>query len=105
MECPCCGAELEYCDYYGKKKYAEHYWLYPRSWIEKTGDIYKCPNSDGFKCVDDVLEYVDGNEDDLEEYLSQHGIIGWDEVVCESCDFNGFFYTDKQGNLHEGYPC
>jgi hypothetical protein len=63
MKCPCCGAELRCIDYYGKTKYADHYYLYPRSWIEKEGDIFQCQN-----CY-------------------------------------GHFYTDSNGNLHEGYPC
>lgn len=41
----------------------------------KNGDIYKCPNREGV------------------------------EEICDSSCFNGFFYTDKQENLHEGYPC
>jgi hypothetical protein len=78
MECPYCGAELNCIDYYGKTKYADHYYIYPQSWIEKEGDIFKCPNSDGFE--------------DCEE-------------CCDSNMFNGHFYTDRNDNLHEGYPC
>ena len=70
MECPYCEQELNWHDYYGKKKYADHYYIYPQSWIEKEGDIYKCENEE-----------------------------------CESGCFNYLFYTDKRGNLHEGYPC
>jgi hypothetical protein len=79
IKCPYCGAELKCIDYYGKKKYADHYYIYPQSWIEKTGDIFQCPNSGGFE------------EDDTE--------------CCESEMFNGYFYTDISGNLREGYPC
>jgi hypoxanthine phosphoribosyltransferase len=68
MECPYCGSDLKWHDYYGKKQYADHYYIYPQSWIEKTGDIYKCNNEE-----------------------------------CESYEQD--FYTDKQGDLHEGYPC
>ena len=28
-----------------------------------------------------------------------------EDETCESSNFNWFFYTDQQGNLHEGYPC
>lgn len=45
-ECPHCGQELVYHDYFGKVKYADHYYLYPQSWIEKTGEIFKCKNED-----------------------------------------------------------
>jgi hypothetical protein len=68
MNCPYCGAELTLDDYYGKTQHAEHYWIYPHSWIEKEGDIFKCNNED-----------------------------------CGA--YQETFYTDKQGDLHEGYPC
>ena len=102
MECPYCGAELEWEDSYGNAEYIIY------SNIKgKFGDIYKCPNHQGFKTPEDVLEFIDGNDDDLEEYCRYHGIFGWDEVICDSSMHNvsGSFYTDKQGNLHEGYPC
>jgi hypothetical protein len=35
MECPYCNAVLIWNDYYGKKQYADHYYIYPQSWIEK----------------------------------------------------------------------
>jgi len=99
MECPYCGADLVCDDYYGKTVYAEHYYIYPRSWIEKTGDIYHCPNSEGFEVREDALDYADKNKDAVECFVK------WDEIVCESSMSNGHFYTDKQDNLHEGYPC
>lgn len=46
MLCPYCEFELKYHDYYGKKRFADHYYLYPQSWIEKEGDIYICDNED-----------------------------------------------------------
>jgi hypothetical protein len=61
MNCPLCGADLVWHDYYGKMKYANHYYLYPQSWIEKTGDIYKCPNSEWFKDLEQAREYRDNN--------------------------------------------
>jgi len=36
MDCPVCGEELKYNDYYGKRKTAEHYWSEPQSWLEKN---------------------------------------------------------------------
>jgi len=106
MECSYCGAELICEDYYGYTKHAEHYWEYPQSWIEKEGDIYRCPNHEGFQSKEDVLEYL-GREDKLEEYLKDCGYSSWKEVVCESSTHHvsGSFYTDKNDNLHEGYPC
>ena len=44
MQCPECGNDMAYVDYYGRMQYTEHYYRYPRSWIEKIGDIYKCTN-------------------------------------------------------------
>jgi hypothetical protein len=47
MECPYCGEELNYEEYYGK-----HNWeMGPgvtgmRDWWDKTGDIYKCKNEE-----------------------------------------------------------
>ena len=56
-----------------------------------------------------------------EQELEYHDYYGyylgndsWDKIgdifkcsneECESEVFNYYFYTDKQGNLHEGYPC
>ena len=46
MECPYCGEELRWIDYYGRTRSSEHYWIYPHSWIEKEGDIYQCQNEE-----------------------------------------------------------
>ncbi|MEK6832735.1 MAG: hypothetical protein AABY32_01695 [Nanoarchaeota archaeon] len=69
IDCPICGAELEYTDYYGR--------LFGHQDGKKLGEIYKCPNG-----------------------VEQNG-------SCDSELFSvaGSFYTDRQGNLHEGYPC
>jgi retron-type reverse transcriptase len=69
MECPICNSELKCVDYYGKTKYAEHYYIYPQSWIEKEGDIFICEN-----CEEETGERT-------------------------------HFYTTKDGEIHEGYPC
>lgn len=96
MECLYCGAELECTDYYGKMKYAEHYYTYPQSQIEKEGDIYKCPNSEGFETKEDAIRYAKENNIEYND---------WEDICCNSGCFNGNFYTDKQENLYEGYPC
>lgn len=107
MECPYCNAELEYEDYYGYYQHAKHHYEHPQSWIEKEGEIFRCSNHEGFKSLGDVLEYIDGNEDDLELYLKDYGLTSWEDVVCESSTHHvsGSFYTDKSGELHDGYPC
>lgn len=97
MECPYCGAELKLVDYYGKRKFADHYYEYPRSWIDKVGDIYNCPNSDGFDDLDEAQSYQETEEDQTDLEL--------EDVMCYSDVFNGYFYTDECGNLQEGYPC
>lgn len=97
MECPYCGAELIQTDTYGKTRYSEHYWIYPHSWIERTGDIYKCPNSEGFEDLDEAKMYQESTGDQKE--------LVPEDVICDSQMFNGYFYTDKHDNLHEGYPC
>jgi hypothetical protein len=67
MECPYCGNELIWNDYFGKIKHSEHYWLYPQSWIEKRGDIYKCENEDCDSGVFNSFFYTYGNNDELKE--------------------------------------
>lgn len=102
MECPYCGAELEWEDSYGNSDYIIH-----GDESGKAGDIYRCPNHEGFKDAEAVLEYIDGNDDDLEEYCKDCCLKGWEEVTCDSSmhGVSGSFYTDRQDNLYEGYPC
>lgn len=88
MECPYCGAELECIDWYGRYLGTE--------WEVKFGDIYKCLNTEGFQNEEDAENYI------LENHIENETV---DNVTCESSVFNGFFYTDNQENLYEGYPC
>jgi hypothetical protein len=110
MECPYCGAELILDDHYGTGRQAYHYGTaangicYPSTY-KKLGDIYKCPRVNGFESYNDVLEYLDLNENEFEHYLYDHGYESWEDICCESNAFNGHFYTDENDNLHEGYPC
>ena len=84
MECPECSAELIHHDSYGL--------FTARQSGEKFGDIFKCPNCEGFETEEEAREYdPDCNGD-------------WEEIMCRSIFGNGCFYTDKAGNLHEGYP-
>lgn len=101
MECPYCGAELIWDDTYGTGR-PEYYsgtaacgLHYPSTW-HKLGDIYKCPNCDGFDNEDEAITYAKENNIRYDN---------WEDIVCESNCFNGDFYTDEQENLHEGYPC
>lgn len=85
MECPECGAELVHIDSYGL------FAGYQSG--EKFGDIFKCPNIEGFETEAEAIEY-DPNWDGA-----------WEDICCWSGCYNGYFYTDRAGNLHEGYPC
>lgn len=95
MNCPYCGAELDYHDYYGNKDFI----IYGIG--KKSGDIYKCPNYERFSDLDEAQEYLDKTGQTLESI----GVTSLEEVVCDSYMFNGNFYTDQRDNLYEGYPC
>ena len=84
MKCPECRAELNQIDEYG-------YFCAHQSG-EKLGDIFQCPNFEGFVSEEEAREYNPEFED-------------WEDIVCESAVHNGYFHTDKLGNLKEGYPC
>jgi len=85
QQCPHCGAELHYSDTYFRGLGAQR---------EKLGDIYRCPNHEGFSDEEAALAY-------------EPDAPAWEEVVCFSSvhHVSGSFYTDKAGKLHEGYPC
>ena len=113
MECPYCGAELELEDSYGTKEYIiygdEKY---------KSGDIYRCPNAEGFDKIEDAIQYIlnyygESNADFerskilRDKYFEEFGINDLTEVCCESNCSNvcGSFYTTKSDELIMGYPC
>lgn len=102
MECTYCGSELEYEDSYGNRDYICH-----GDSNGKRGDIYRCPNHEGFQTKDEVLTYLKIDDSELETYLKEQGFEEWQEVPCDSSTHNvsGSFYTDCNGNLYEGYPC
>ncbi|WP_312286688.1 hypothetical protein [Terrisporobacter sp.] len=103
MECMYCGAELDWYDSYGNKDYIIY-----GNMNGKRGDIYKCPNHEGFNSVEEVMEYLNMNYIcELNDYLTKNELDGWEDVVCESGmhSVSGSFYTDINDDLHEGYPC
>ena len=66
---------------------------------EVLGYIFKCPNQEGFETEKEALDYlIDTDQTDVD-------FDNWESLQCDSNNHNGFFYTDKQDNLHEGYPC
>jgi hypothetical protein len=95
MNCTFCGSEMDYNGPYGR--FAAH------QDGKKIGDIYKCPNAEGFQSEDEALEYLQSSGQTLEE----NGWASWEEIVCWSSvhHVSGSFYTDEGGDLHEGYPC
>ena len=115
MECPYCGAELIEEDSFGNIDYICYG---DRS--GKRGDIYKCPNEEGFEEIEDVIDYIlnyygiinntivsqEELNNYINKYLQEFGLDDITEVCCESFCFNGFFYTyENDCELHEGYPC
>jgi hypothetical protein len=108
MECPYCGAELKHVDTYfqgrpggyvnGHLPHPIGYYSEPTSNYKVLGDIFECPNRDGFEYLEDAQAYKENpncqNQDTPDE-----------DVVCDSAAFKGHFYTDTRGELHEGYPC
>lgn len=95
MECPYCSAELEDNGNYGYL--AEH------QSGEVLGQIYKCHNAKGFKDKEGAEVYLN----EIGETVKTLNLIEWEEVTCDSSMhyISGSFHTDKQGNLHTGYPC
>ena len=95
MKCPYCDSALTYEEEYG--------YLAPHQTGEVLGYIYKCPNSEGFDSEKEANEYLDL----IGETLETMGVESWEELTCYSSVFHvcGSFYTDKYGELHEGYPC
>lgn len=85
--CPECNAELNQEDSY-----------FRNFMREKLGDIYRCPNHQGFATEDEARAYAataDIKEDD------------WTEISCGSSvhHVSGSFHTDTSDTLYPGYPC
>jgi len=84
MECPYCDSELEQID---------TWWLGIPGKGKRMGGIYVCPVGSG------------QDEKPMAERVAERLRYGYDG--CPSAVFSvaGSFYTDKNGELHEGYPC
>ena len=107
-ECPYCGAELVWEDSFGKGNLAAQE-KYGYGW-EKIGNIYRCPNHQGFDNLCVVEEYINGacNSTTIEEVLVVLGLDSWEDIVCDSSfhHVSGSFYDYGDGTeLHNGYPC
>lgn len=101
-ECPHCQSQLIWSDSFGRGNMAAQE-KYRYGWC-KSGDIYYCPNHEGFSDEHSAMKYVAGCQDQ-EDILT--GKMAWEDVVCESAVHyvSGSFYTYGDGELHEGYPC
>ena len=89
MECPECGAELCHYDDYG--------YFAPHQSGEKIGQIFKCPNFEGFE-----------DAEELKRYRAKHpelDTVKDEDIICESAINNGRYFTRKNGDLVEGFPC
>lgn len=95
MECPYCHHELRYDGPYGR--FAAH------QDEKKMGEIYRCPNHEGFESEEDAMKYLESEGRTLES----EGYSSWEEAACWSSthSVSGSFYTDLNENLHDGYPC
>lgn len=95
MECPYCGSEL----------IDEGAWGYLASHQsgEVLGRVYRCTKHEGFESEDEASDFLKNAERTMEDL----GVDCWEDVTCDSCmhSVSGSFYTDKQGNLNDGYPC
>lgn len=100
-ECPYCSAELIYDCSYGQGNLAAQE-KYGYGW-NKKGDIYRCPNAEGFDDCETAVNYYIETYD---EHPSKE-FEDWTGVCCETncLPVSGSFYTDESGELWEGYPC
>lgn len=96
-ECSYCNSELEHHDTWG----VGVYWMREN---KPEGEIFKCPNAEGFEDEETAIEYLK-QEGGYDEMFIKH--CSWEDIVCESnCHHvSGSFYTDRSGDLKEGYPC
>ena len=94
MECPICNGELINEGPWG--------YLALHQSGEILGYVYKCENHEGFIDEESVNEFLRITNRTLEDM----GVDTWEEVTCDSSmhSVSGSFYTDKQENLHEGFP-
>lgn len=92
MECPYCGCELEQIDIYGRLA------LHQDGKI--IGEIYECPNKEGFEYEEEAIEYLES----INETLESLGLESYEELQCENEHGNAFYHT-MNDELYEGYPC
>lgn len=93
MICPFCEENLIYDGPWGRL--AQH----------QSGEIFGytfyCSNSEGFESEDEANRYLNR----IGTTLKELNLSNWEELTCISAAHSGHFYTDKDDNLYEGYPC
>lgn len=95
-ECEYCGVELTSVDSWGIG-----YWYRDGN---PEGEILQCPNHEGFDTEEEARTYLT-SVDALDSFWEKH--FDCEDVMCESnChSVSGMYYTDRNGELHQGYPC
>ena len=70
---------------------------------EVLGHTFICSNAEGFNTKAQAIEYLHSTDQSMDDL----GVTEWEEITCDSSmhSVSGSFYTDKQGDLHSGYPC
>lgn len=97
MNCPYCGEELIQEDSFGILEY-----IRGNDKNGKRGDIYFCPNREGFTDKESADEYLKS----IDETYESIGITDFDELKCENSKGNGFYYCYVNSDeIREGYPC
>lgn len=95
MECPNCGCEMAYSDWYYTGNYSAGQY-------QKKGDIYRCNNYEWFDDPDEAKAYLEANNLEVGKGKDFETL---EEVCCGSAEWDGHFYTDERDELYEGYPC
>lgn len=95
MTCPICSSNLIYNGPWG--------YLVSHQSGEVLGHTYTCPSAEGFESEEEASYFLEITNQTLEDL----GVTTWEEITCDSYmhHVSGSFYTDKQNNLNEGYPC
>lgn len=95
MFCPYCNSILF--------DYGPYGYLAAHQSGEILGHTFKCPNHEGFQTKEEADDYLTL----IDETIESLGLNSWEEVTCDSSmhHVSGSFYTDKNNNLNNGYPC
>lgn len=92
MTCPYCNHKLTYNSYLYKGNHSAYEKGYENSGFKVVGHSWKCENVDGFESLEETIQYMEENNLNM----------SLEDVVCESANFNGHFWSDNNDNLHEG---